>query len=93
MRSGDNTKLAFFRAKRFFNIESQWYFSTREVCDQGPYMTEELAQAELAAYLRWCKKFEPKTHQSAKAPAKTQQSALPNASYEPAPIAATKSLP
>ena len=57
MRSGDKPERAYFGAKRFFNVEGEWYFATREVCDQGPYQTQELAEAELAAYLGWCRKF------------------------------------
>ncbi|MFT7654179.1 MAG: hypothetical protein ACI9ON_003679 [Limisphaerales bacterium] len=89
MRTGDKSERAYFGAKRFFNVESEWYFATREMCDQGPYQTQELAEVELAAYLGWCRKFAPKSLLQAE----TQRSNLPDTSYKPVPIAATKSGP
>lgn len=59
-RTGDNPDKAYFRSERFFNADSQWYFTTREVSDQGPYETLESAQSDLAAFLRWRSKSEPK---------------------------------
>lgn len=60
-RAGDSPDKNFFRSERFFNADSQWYFATRELSDQGPYATREQAQARLADYLRWHKKAQARS--------------------------------
>ena len=40
-----------FRSDRIFVADSQWYFSTREGEEVGPYATKEEAEAELVRYL------------------------------------------
>lgn len=40
-----------FRTGRFFNVGGNWYFSTRESIDQGPYASRQEAVEALAHYL------------------------------------------
>ncbi len=40
-----------FRSDRMFVVDNQWYFSTREGEERGPYATREEAEAELLRYL------------------------------------------
>ncbi len=51
-RPNDPTDKVFFRSERYFESNGQWYFSTRETKDQGPFATRELASFELYAYLK-----------------------------------------
>ncbi|TDX97765.1 DUF6316 family protein [Thiohalophilus thiocyanatoxydans] len=41
-----------FRSGRFFNIDSNWYFSCREGGDQGPFDSRDDAEAALTLYIR-----------------------------------------
>lgn len=41
-----------FRSDRFFCISGEWYFSTREAPQVGPFSDKEDAKAELMIYLR-----------------------------------------
>ena len=42
----------FFRADRFYQISNQWYFSTRENLQIGPYNALDEAEVELMSFLR-----------------------------------------
>lgn len=42
-----------FRSGRIFSVGNQWYFSTRENGDQGPFSSRTDAEAELRLYVRW----------------------------------------
>jgi hypothetical protein len=41
-----------FRVGRFFNVNGQWYFSTRTGGDKGPYTSKDDAKAALVQFLR-----------------------------------------
>jgi len=41
-----------FRSTRFFNSNGEWYFSTREGQDVGPFPDREETEASLLEYLR-----------------------------------------
>ncbi len=49
-RHGEKRKMR-FRSDRLFVADSQWYFSTREGEERGPFDTKEKAEAELVRYL------------------------------------------
>jgi len=52
-RAGENCALP-FRTGRFFNVGAQWYFSTREATDQGPYIDKRDAEYALSRYVESC---------------------------------------
>jgi hypothetical protein len=66
MRHEDDSGKRYFRGDRVFNTGDQWWFSTREGKDEGPYHSREeaelnatrfaQAQQELA-HLEKCKEF------------------------------------
>ncbi len=41
-----------FRSGRFYNIDSKWYFSSREQADIGPFNNKEQAAEALSQYLK-----------------------------------------
>lgn len=41
-----------FRSERVFNVGAEWYFSTREGKDVGPFESKDEAEAELTLFLR-----------------------------------------
>lgn len=41
-----------FRTSRFFCVGSQWYFTTREGMDSGPYASRERAENGLQRFIR-----------------------------------------
>lgn len=41
-----------FRSNRFFTSGSDWYFSTREGIDQGPFTSRILAHNAIQKYIR-----------------------------------------
>ncbi len=47
-----------FRSGRFFTIDTNWYFSTREAMDQGPYRSREDAEYALRKYIENCQRVE-----------------------------------
>ncbi|MEM7078871.1 MAG: DUF6316 family protein [Pseudomonadota bacterium] len=51
-RASDPETTSIFQSDRFFEADGQWYFSTRETPDQGPYLSRELALRECTAFLR-----------------------------------------
>ena len=57
-RADDQNKTHFFRSDRLFAVNDQWYFSTREHLDQGPYATREEAREEMLAYTKIFRKHE-----------------------------------
>lgn len=50
-RQGEQSGM-FFRSDRFFCISGEWYFSTRESPQVGPFTLKSDAEAELMIYLR-----------------------------------------
>ena len=51
-REGETDAPISFRAHRLFSIGADWYFSTREGIDQGPYFTKVLAENAIERYIR-----------------------------------------
>ena len=51
MRKTDTKACHFFRSDRFFKVDNQWYFSTREDMSFGPYNKLSEAHAELVQFL------------------------------------------
>lgn len=51
VRAGEDTK-GWFRSERFLCINSQWYFLTREMTQEGPFESKKEAQMELMLYIR-----------------------------------------
>jgi len=60
-RTGDRENTHFFRSQRLFAVNDQWYFSTRERLDQGPYATRAEAEQEMLAYTKIFKKHQRQT--------------------------------
>ena len=51
-RAGDKEGVAHFQSDRFFTSDGQWYFATREVLDQGPFVSRRAAEKALDDYLK-----------------------------------------
>jgi uncharacterized protein DUF6316 len=51
-RPNDPENKSFFKSERYFESNGQWYFSTRETADQGPFKSRDAATSELNAYLK-----------------------------------------
>jgi hypothetical protein len=51
MRSTDARSVSYFRTDRFFRVSGEWYFTTRENEDFGPFATHQQAENSLARYL------------------------------------------
>jgi len=49
-RAGDGKN--FFKTDRTFLVNGQWFFSTREGVDQGPFESKVDAECEIALYIR-----------------------------------------
>lgn len=49
-RTGEQDQ-AWFRANRFYRLKDNWYFSTREGVDFGPFTTKEEAEEELKDFI------------------------------------------
>ncbi len=50
-RDGE-TKVGGFRTNRYFCISGQWFFSTREHLQVGPFSSRDEAEMELLFFLR-----------------------------------------
>ena len=50
-RNGEETSMQ-FRTQRFFCITGEWFFSTRERVQVGPFNNRDEAEIELMLYLR-----------------------------------------
>lgn len=50
-RKGEHDISISFRSNRIFAIGTDWYFSTREGIDHGPYLTKEIAEYEINNYI------------------------------------------
>lgn len=48
---GETVK-TFFRTDRYFVVSNQWFFSTREAGDRGPFDTHDQAEQALQSFLR-----------------------------------------
>jgi hypothetical protein len=52
-RKTDHRKKVYFRSDRFFRIDAnEWFFTTREDGDRGPFATREEAECALLEYVR-----------------------------------------
>jgi len=51
VRTGETTK-NWFRSERFMHVNDQWFFSTREMTEEGPFSSKEDAEMELLLYIR-----------------------------------------
>ena len=51
-RAGETDIPITFRSNRFFTSGSDWYFSTREGVDQGPYPSRVMAHNAIQKYIR-----------------------------------------
>lgn len=49
-RAGDIKN--YFKTDRIFQANGEWYFTTREGEDRGPYTSKEQANIEIALYIR-----------------------------------------
>lgn len=47
-----------YRTGRFFCVDSNWFFSTREGLEHGPFATREKAQRECQIYINICLQVE-----------------------------------
>lgn len=47
-----------YRTGRFFVVDSNWYFSTREGLEHGPFPTKEKAEQECKTYIKVCQQVE-----------------------------------
>ncbi|MDN6319969.1 MAG: DUF6316 family protein [Marinobacter sp.] len=50
VRSGENERIP-FRSSRFFCVGPNWYFTTREGFDSGPFASRARAESGLKRYL------------------------------------------
>jgi len=50
IRAGEKEKF-WYRSDRLIKIDDQWYFTTRESRDVGPYSTREYAENGLAIFI------------------------------------------
>lgn len=55
LRDGEVNATQHFRANRFYQIGEQWFFSTREKLQVGPFESLDEAEIELALMLRHLK--------------------------------------
>ena len=51
-RSGESAEQVKFRSQRLFSVGPQWFFSTREGTDQGPFSNKEQAQQAINTYIQ-----------------------------------------
>ena len=51
MRSSDAEPMRCFRTSRYFCVSGDWYFTTRENKDLGPFLSREHAEMALSRYL------------------------------------------
>jgi hypothetical protein len=50
-REGENRE-SWFRCNRYYNLKGQWFFSTREGVDFGPFETQKEAAEALQAFIK-----------------------------------------
>lgn len=50
-RKSDTHTTIHYHANRFYRINGEWYYSTREGEDFGPFTMQDSAQKSLAKYL------------------------------------------
>jgi Domain of unknown function (DUF6316) len=58
-RESDGEYNNYKRDDRFFNLDDNWYFTTREGLVMGPYESRCQAESESATYIRFLKFAHP----------------------------------
>ena len=53
VRTGETDK-RWFRSERFTHVNDQWFFTTREMTEEGPFESKQDAAMELILYIRYC---------------------------------------
>jgi len=51
LRKGESGVIP-FRTGRFFNVETKWYFSSREGIDYGPFDSKQQAEVSLDVFMQ-----------------------------------------
>lgn len=51
VRAGEKDK-NWFRCERMLHVNDQWYFTTREMTEEGPFSSRKEAELELHLYIR-----------------------------------------
>jgi len=51
-RSGEKTDKQWYRSERFMHVNDQWFFTTREMTQEGPYISKTDAEMESMLYIR-----------------------------------------
>lgn len=51
VRSGESDK-SWFRCDRFTHINDEWFFTTREMTEEGPFSSRQEAENALILYIR-----------------------------------------
>ncbi len=51
-RKDDPAEKHFFQSERYFSANQQWFFSTRETADQGPFYSRFIAETEFKTFLK-----------------------------------------
>lgn len=51
VRSGESNK-SWFRSNRFSHVNDCWFFTTREMTEEGPFFSRQEAENALVLYIR-----------------------------------------
>ena len=51
VRTGETNK-SWFRSERFSHVNDEWFFTTREFTEEGPFESKQDAEMELLLYIR-----------------------------------------
>ena len=51
VRTGETNK-RWFRNERFSHVNDEWFFTTREFTEEGPFFSKQDAEMELLLYIR-----------------------------------------
>lgn len=51
LRKGESGAIP-FRSGRFFNVETKWYFASREGIDHGPFDSKQQAEVSLDIFIQ-----------------------------------------
>ena len=63
VRKDDNKiSLAYFQMGRFVQQNGEWFYTTREGVERGPFVTKESAKEDLTAYVYHLKNIEQYGH-------------------------------
>jgi len=59
LRKGESGAIP-FRSGRFFNVETKWYFASREGIDHGPFDSKQQAEVSLDIFIQSVSSVEKK---------------------------------